>query len=94
MLSERLMVERRWAMEMVVLLPFRRAVKAALTRVSDSASRADVAGIRLVVLSLRWRRGQRKGGRGGQGLTFVQDQDVRVLDQCSRNSYPLLLTTR
>lgn len=42
-LSERLMVERRWAMEMVVLLPLRRAERAALTRVSDSASRADVA---------------------------------------------------
>ena len=44
MLSERLMVERRWAMEMVVLLPLRRAPRAWLTRVSDSASRADVAG--------------------------------------------------
>ena len=43
MLSERLMVERRWAMEMVVLLPLRSAPMAWLTRVSDSASRADVA---------------------------------------------------
>lgn len=43
MLSERLMVDRRWAMEMVVLLPLRRAARAWLTRVSDSASRADVA---------------------------------------------------
>ena len=43
MLSERLMVERRWAMEMVVLLPLRRALRAWLTRVSDSASRAEVA---------------------------------------------------
>ena len=43
-LSERLMVERRWAMEMVVLLPLRSAPRAWLTRVSDSASRADVAG--------------------------------------------------
>lgn len=37
------MVERRWAMLMVVLLPLRRAARALLTRVSDSASRADVA---------------------------------------------------
>lgn len=44
MLSERLMVERRWAMEMVVLLPLRSSPRAWLTRVSDSASRADVAG--------------------------------------------------
>ena len=43
MRSERLMVERRWAMEMVVLLPLSRAVRAELTSVSDSASRADVA---------------------------------------------------
>ena len=43
MLSERLIVERRWAMEMVVLLPLRSAPRAWLTRVSDSASRADVA---------------------------------------------------
>lgn len=43
MLSERLMVERRWAMEMVVLFPCRRDESAELTRVSDSASRADVA---------------------------------------------------
>ena len=43
MLSERLMVERRWAMEMVVLLALRSAPRAWLTRVSDSASRADVA---------------------------------------------------
>ena len=43
MVSDRLMVERRWAMEMVVLLPRRRAARAELTRVSDSASRADVA---------------------------------------------------
>ena len=42
-LSERLMVESRWAMEIVVLLPFRRAARAWLTNVSDSASRADVA---------------------------------------------------
>lgn len=37
------MVERRWAMLMVVLFPARRAPRALLTRVSDSASRADVA---------------------------------------------------
>lgn len=43
-LSERLMVERRWAIEMVVLLPLSSAPSAWLTRVSDSASRADVAG--------------------------------------------------
>ena len=43
MLSERLMVERRWAMEMVVLLPLSSALSAWLTSVSDSASRADVA---------------------------------------------------
>ena len=47
-LSERLMVERRWAMEMVVLLPLRRAARAWLTRVSDSASKADVARMTLV----------------------------------------------
>jgi len=41
--SERLMVERRCAMEIVVLLPLRSAARAELTRVSDSASRADVA---------------------------------------------------
>ncbi len=52
-LSERLMVERRWAMEMVVLLPRRRAARAWLTRVSDSASRADVAGWLLVKVMLR-----------------------------------------
>lgn len=41
--SERLMVERRCAMEIVVLLPFKSAERAELTRVSDSASKADVA---------------------------------------------------
>lgn len=44
MLSERLMVDRRWAMEIVVLFPFNRDDNAELTRVSDSASRAEVAG--------------------------------------------------
>ena len=39
------MVERRWAMEMVVLLPLSKAARALLTRVSDSASRAEVAAI-------------------------------------------------
>jgi len=58
MLSERLMVERRWAMEMVVLLPFRRAARAALTRVSDSASRADVARGEMVLTW--WRDGARE----------------------------------
>lgn len=43
MVSERLIVERRCAMEMVVLLPFKSAERAELTRVSDSASKADVA---------------------------------------------------
>lgn len=43
MRSDRLMVDRRWAMEIVVLLPLRRAARAELTRVSDSASRAEVA---------------------------------------------------
>lgn len=54
-LSERLMVERRWAMEMVVLLPLRRAPRAALTRVSDSASRAEVAvgGLLVVILGIK-----------------------------------------
>ena len=47
MRSERLIVERRWAMEMVVLLPLRRAARAELTRVSDSASRAEVASSRI-----------------------------------------------
>lgn len=37
------MVERRCAMLMVVLFPAKRAPRALLTRVSDSASRADVA---------------------------------------------------
>lgn len=45
MVSERLMVERRWAMLMVVLFPLRRAASALLTSVSDSASRAEVAEI-------------------------------------------------
>lgn len=43
MVSERLIVESRWAILMVVLLPFSRAARALLTRVSDSASRAEVA---------------------------------------------------
>lgn len=43
--SARLMVDSRWAMEMVVLLPRRRLARAELTRVSDSASKADVARI-------------------------------------------------
>lgn len=43
MVSERFMVERRCAIEMVVLLPRRSAERAELTRVSDSASKADVA---------------------------------------------------
>lgn len=37
------MVERRWAIEMVVLLPFNRATRAEFTSVSDSASSAEVA---------------------------------------------------
>jgi len=37
------MVERRCAIEMVVLLPFSRAARAELTSVSDSASSAEVA---------------------------------------------------
>lgn len=47
MVSERLMVERRWAIDMVVLFPRRRAVRAELTSVSDSASRAEVASSRM-----------------------------------------------
>lgn len=41
------MVERRWAIEMVVLLPRSRAANAELTSVSDSASRAEVASSRM-----------------------------------------------
>ncbi len=41
------MVDRRWAMEMVVLFPRKRAARAELTRVSDSASRAEVASSRM-----------------------------------------------
>ena len=44
MLSERLIVERRCAMEIVVLFPLIKDDNAELTSVSDSASRADVAG--------------------------------------------------
>lgn len=47
MMSERLIVDSRWAMLMVVLLPRRRAPRALLTRVSDSASRAEVASSRM-----------------------------------------------
>ena len=36
-------MDRRWAIEMVVLFPLRRADSAELTKVSDSASKADVA---------------------------------------------------
>lgn len=43
MVSERFMVERRCAIEMVVLLPRKSAERAELTRVSDSASKAEVA---------------------------------------------------
>ncbi len=43
--SERLIVESRWAMDIVVLFPLSKAERAELTRVSDSASRAEVAGI-------------------------------------------------
>lgn len=43
MVSERFMVERRCAIEIVVLLPRKSAERAELTRVSDSASKADVA---------------------------------------------------
>ena len=55
--SERLMVERRWAMEIVVLLPRSRAARAELTRVSDSASSAEVA-----------RVGVSKDGQESRGL--------------------------
>lgn len=66
MVSERLMVERRCAMEMVVLLlPFRSAERAELTSVSDSASKADVA-IDKDSADLTW---SRKGGDFVQ--TFV-----------------------
>jgi hypothetical protein len=41
------MVLRRWAMEMVVCLDFISVARAALTKVSDSASRADVASSRM-----------------------------------------------
>ena len=48
-------------MEMVVLLPRRRAASAALTRVSDSASRADVAGgVRLVFTDWRESLGEER----------------------------------
>lgn len=43
MVSERLIVDSLWAMLMVVLFPRSKAESALLTRVSDSASRADVA---------------------------------------------------
>lgn len=46
-MSERLIVESRWAMLIVVLFPRRRAARALLTRVSDSASRAEVASSRM-----------------------------------------------
>jgi hypothetical protein len=41
------MVDKRCAMEIVVLLPARRVLRAWLTRVSDSASRALVASSRI-----------------------------------------------
>ena len=47
MVSDRLIVDKRWAMLIVVLLPRRRAANALLTSVSDSASRADVASSRM-----------------------------------------------
>jgi len=49
MRSERLIVESLWAMEIVVLWPLSKAARAELTRVSDSASRADVASSRIKI---------------------------------------------
>ncbi len=43
MRSDLLMVDSLCAIDMVVLLPFSNAVRAELTSVSDSASRAEVA---------------------------------------------------
>lgn len=63
-------------MLMVVLFPLRRAASALLTRVSDSASRAEVAEIivnevhtKKQQVDLDWKR-----------LTFIKDQNVRILD--------------
>ena len=47
--SERLIVLSLWAIDIVVLFPRRRAARALFTRVSDSASSADVAAALLVV---------------------------------------------
>ncbi len=46
------MVESRCAIDIVVLLPLRRAARALLTSVSDSASRAEVAALLLLVLRM------------------------------------------
>lgn len=50
--SARLIVDRRCAMEIVVLLPRRRFARAELTRVSDSASKADVAKVYISKLAV------------------------------------------
>lgn len=54
MLSERLIVERRCAMEIVVLFPLIKDDSAELTSVSDSASRADVAGRDVSTFVVLW----------------------------------------
>lgn len=52
MLSDLLIVESRWAILIVVLFPRRRAVSALFTKVSDSASRAEVASSRIKMSGL------------------------------------------
>lgn len=61
--SDRLMVDSRCAIEIVVLFPRNNAASAEFTSVSDSASRAEVAGMSIVGVDL----GIRKEKRGRLG---------------------------
>lgn len=61
------MVDRRCAIEMVVLLPFNSAARAELTSVSDSASSAEVAVEVSDVLLV---------GEGGRGMTYLRRGSV------------------
>ena len=70
---------------MVVFFSRSSDVRAALTSVSDSASSAEVAIVELAGLKISLKSLAR---------TFVENQDIRVLHECSCNGYPLLLPAR
>lgn len=86
MRSARLMVDRRWAMLIVVRRSSRSLPRAWLTRVSDSASRAP-SFCQLQAIICRHMRCVLTG-------SFIENKNVGLLDEGTSDCYALFLATR